>query len=184
MYFIEQSCNYVELIYIEINTQLNYNGSMESIHCFKLELVRRVSRMTTCAKVFSDLLDEKEIKYRVINSNRIIVGIYGDNLPNQDITFIFNDEDTDVGIRAFSIVKVPETKKGAAIASCEVLNMSIRFIKFCIDQDNDLNAEIDAIIEPYTAGKICFNHLVRLTEILKKVYPIIMNAIWGGASKS
>lgn len=140
--------------------------------------------MTTCAKVFSDLLDEKGIKYRVINSNRIIVGICGDNLPNQDITFIFNDEDTDVGIRAFSIVKVPESKKLSAIISCEALNTTIRFIKFCIDQDHDLNAEIDAIIEPYTAGKICFNHLLRLTGVLKSVYPIIMNTIWGETSKS
>ena len=130
------------------------------------------------------LLDEKEIKYRVVNSNRIIIGICGDDLPNQDITFIFNDEDTDVGIRAFSIVKVPESKKLQAIASCEALNMAVRFIKFCIDQDNDLNAEIDAIIEPYTAGKICFNHLVRLTEVLKRVYPIIMNAIWKESSQS
>ena len=140
--------------------------------------------MTTCAKVFSDLLDEKEIKYRVINANRIAVGVCGDDLPNQEIILIFDDDDTDVGIRAFSIVKVPESKKLGAIASCEALNASIRFVKFCVDQDDDLNAEIDAIIEPYTAGKICFSHLVRLTEILKKVYPIIMNAIWGGNSKS
>ena len=134
--------------------------------------------MTTCARVFSDYLDEKGIKHRIVESDRILVGIHGNELPNQYVTFVFDDKDTNVAIRAFSIIKVPESKKVNAIVMCGVLNNAYRFVKFCIDKDADLNAEIDAVIEPYTAGKVCFELLVKLTEILDKAYPAIMEAFW------
>ena len=122
--------------------------------------------MTTCMKVFSDYLDEKEIKHRIVDSNRILVGVNGKQIPNLRVTFIFDDADTNVAIRAYSIIKVPEAKRLIATLTCEALNNTVRFVKFCVDRDNDFNAEIDAVIEPYTAGKVCFELLIRLTEIL------------------
>ena len=139
--------------------------------------------MTTCMKVFSDYLDEKEIKHRIVDSNRILVGVNGKQIPNLRVTFIFDDADTNVAIRAYSIIKVPEAKRLIATLTCEALNNTVRFVKFCVDRDNDFNAEIDAVIEPYTAGKVCFELLIRLTEILDQGYSAIMKIMCGDLIK-
>ncbi len=135
--------------------------------------------MNTAARLFSEYLEQKNIKYDVIDDDFISIKYHGKNAPSISIDFIFDNDGKSVAVRSFSIAKIPEEKYTAACVVCSELNNEYRWTKFYLDADNELAAAMDALIDPYTTGQECFALLLRNIRIIDEAYPNIMRMLWG-----
>lgn len=128
---------------------------------------------------FTNFLESNNIKYSVQDENCIRISYQLENLPQLAAVFFFSEECHDVSIHVFSIVKVASNKLIQAYKLCSELNAKWRWVKFYVDEDNELTAETDAVIEPNTAGRECGELLLRCVDIVKDSYPNIMALVWG-----
>lgn len=138
--------------------------------------------MNSAAKLFSEYLEQRNVKYFVADTDVIRVSFTGKNCPSIRISFIFGDDGRDVAIRSYSLAKVDENdhaKHAIACYACSLLNSQYRWIKFYLDEDNEITAADDAVIDPYTTGEECYELLMRTVDIIDKAYPIIMKTVWG-----
>lgn len=138
--------------------------------------------MNSAAKLFCDYLDQKNIKYSEVDSEVIRITYTGENCPTIPVNFTFSDDGRNVSIQSFSISKInKEDGKQylAALLTCSELNKKYRWVKFYLDDDCEITAEDDAVIDPYTTGEECFKLLGHMINIVDKAYPIIMKMIWG-----
>lgn len=134
--------------------------------------------MNIAANVFKDALEKKDIKYIEEREDLIRVSFTGENATSIRTTFKFGDDNKDVSVHVFSICKVPDAKYEKACVLCSTLNAKWRWVKFYIDNDKEVTAEIDAVIDAYTAGDECSELLFRIVDIVDKSYPEIMQMLW------
>ena len=95
-------------------------------------------------------------------------------------TIIFDDNDRTVGLRAFSILKIPDSKVNNMFAVVNALNQKYRWIKFIIDEeDNTLTAADDAVVQLDSCGDEVMELCLRFASIVDEAYPEIMASIFG-----
>ena len=138
--------------------------------------------MCNAAKIFTDYLNIKGVKYLVDGEDIVRITYTGENCPSITVNFIFDDEGRDVAIRSYSLAKVDKSdsvKYSKACQLCSTLNYEYRWIKFYLDKDDEITAADDAIIDPYTTGEECFKLLLRAIAIIDKSYPEVMKMLWG-----
>ena len=138
--------------------------------------------MNSAAKLFCDYLDQKNIKYSEIDSDTIRLNYRGENCPSIPVNFTFSDDGRNVTIYSFSIAKIDKEEGKqylAALFTCSELNKKYRWVKFYLDDDNEITAEDDAVIDPYTTGEECYKLLRHMVNIIDEAYPIIMTMVWG-----
>lgn len=83
-----------------------------------------------------------------------------------------------MAIRCFDLVRVSEEQYPKALMSCNALNDRMRWVKFCIDKERNVQAEVDAVIDDTNAGKVTMNLVLRMASIIDDAYPVINKAIW------
>ena len=76
------------------------------------------------------------------------------------------------------IVSVPADKTAAVLLAVNSANTRFRWVKFYIDDDNDLIAEADAIISEPTGGEVLTELVGRTASIIDDVYADFMRAVW------
>ena len=76
---------------------------------------------------------------------------------------------------------IPAEKRAVMLEACNQLMKEIRFLKFCLDDKNDINVEYDfAMNTPDDAiGECCFEMLARMMTILDQKYPVLAKALYG-----
>lgn len=99
---------------------------------------------------------------------------------NYRVLFISRDEDNDVEVRVFSLVKFPADKRDAGLNAVNECNRKYRYLKFVIDDDNDVNVEFDFPVRTKEPGSVAVEILIRIMKIVDDVYPVFMRSIWGG----
>lgn len=137
--------------------------------------------MNTCASSFMNYLNQGDIKYSVLGSNKIAINFSGKNCSSIRTIFSFSDENLDVSVYVASIAEVEkgnERKQLVAHSLCNTLNSNMRWLKFYINSDNEIVAESDAIISPNTAGDVCTMLLMKTIEVVDSTYPVIMTSLW------
>lgn len=142
--------------------------------------------MNSAAKLFSDYLEQRNVRYNIPKPDVVSVGYTGNNCPSIRLNFVFGEDGRDVAIYSNGIVKIKKEDNGqylAALLACSELNKQFRWIKFYIDGDDEIVAEDDAVIEPHTTGEECYELLQREVGMIDKAYPLIMKAVWGIGSK-
>lgn len=138
--------------------------------------------MNSAAKLFGDYLEQRNLKYSIPRSDVVSVGFDGENTSSIRLTFFFGTDGRDVAIRSNSIVKIQKEDADQylkALIACSLLNKDFRWIKFYINDDGEIIAEDDAVIEPHTTGEECYELLLREVSMIDKAYPIIMKVVWG-----
>ena len=138
--------------------------------------------MLKTTELFINELEEHELTYgpvRVLEDGDEMVqlGAKLDNTFVQLIIFFDADEDA-VAIRCFDLVRVSEEQYPKALMSCNALNDRMRWVKFCIDKERNVQAEVDAVIDDTNAGKVTMNLVLRMASIIDDAYPVINKAIW------
>ena len=134
--------------------------------------------MVICAEMFVELLKSKELRYDV---HEMDDGTCFVRFPYQGrvTTLMFSGDDNGVHVGLRTVFeKCPPEKVPDLLVICNSLNVQFRWLKFCIDNDNNIMVEDDAILNPETAGDECFELLVRTIQIMDEVKPTIMRGIF------
>lgn len=138
--------------------------------------------MLKTTELFINELEEHELTYepvRVLEDGDEMVQL-GAKLDNTFVQFIilFDLDEDAVAIRCFDLVRVSEEQYPKALMSCNALNDRMRWVKFCIDKERNVQAEVDAVIDDTNAGKVTMNLVLRMASIIDDAYPVINKAIW------
>ena len=138
--------------------------------------------MLKTTELFINELEEHELTYEPVRvledgDEMVQLGAKLDNTFVQLIIFFDADEDA-VAIRCFDLVRVSEEQYPKALMSCNALNDRMRWVKFCIDKERNVQAEVDAVIDDTNAGKVTMNLVLRMASIIDEAYPVINKAIW------
>ena len=138
--------------------------------------------MLKTTELFINELEEHELTYepvRVLEDGDEMVQL-GAKLDNTFVQFIilFDADEDAVAIRCFDLVRVSEEQYPKALMSCNALNDRMRWVKFCIDKERNVQAEVDAVIDDTNARKVTMNLVLRMASIIDDAYPVINKAIW------
>ena len=138
--------------------------------------------MLKTTELFINELEEHELTYEPVRvledgDEMVQLGAKLDNTFVQLIILFDADEDA-VAIRCFDLVRVSEEQYSKALMSCNALNDRMRWVKFCIDKERNVQAEVDAVIDDTNAGKVTMNLVLRMASIIDEAYPVINKAIW------
>lgn len=138
--------------------------------------------MLKTTELFINELEEHELTYEPVRvledgDEMVQLGAKLDNTFVQLIIFFDADEDA-VAIRCFDLVRVSEEQYPKALMSCNALNDRMRWVKFCIDKERNVQAEVDAVIDDTNAGKVTMNLVLRMASIIDDAYPVINKTIW------
>ncbi|MCI6093894.1 MAG: YbjN domain-containing protein [Christensenellales bacterium] len=127
--------------------------------------------------------DREGIKYTTntlsSGSSYVSASFTGDNAKGVDVSFLSSDNDNDVSVRAFSVVKFSEAKIPAMILLANQLNNKYRFVKFTVDTDDqDLNVEYDFPEKTDDVGRTAVELFWRFAKIIDEAYPQMMKTLW------
>ena len=139
--------------------------------------------MKLIVKRVCDFFDSKGVKYTVLDNEdgAIEIAYSGENMMRIRVLLSFDKDEKSVAIHSFTIAKPKdgsEISKIKAYVVCNLLNQKWRWFKFYLDADDEFTASGDAVIDLYTAGEECYELVQRITDIVDKSYPIIMQSIW------
>ena len=132
--------------------------------------------MVHYAQLFVNHMIEQGVKYTEQKENVIKVVYSGDNLDTIPI-YVFFDKDGDslISCKCWDILSF-KNNKAAGIAVCNALNARFRWVKFYIDDDADVVADLDAVIDDETCGAECLQLVRRMVSIIDDAYPDIIKA--------
>ena len=129
----------------------------------------------------AQMLDQRNFKYDTIESgtsSRLVCGINGKYVTYK-IQFISLDDDNDVAVRAFDLVKFPEEKKADMTLFANECNSKYRFVKFVVNgNDNTLQLEVDLPAKNEEPAEISFEMLVRIIRIMDEMGADMMRRVW------
>ena len=130
---------------------------------------------------------ETEMKNVGLKYRQPVEGNNGDCVVNCGIkgkytayetVFIFSPDEHTISIQAINLLSIPIDRRFEILELINTLTGEYRWIKFCIDQENFLRIQLDAVVNPETCGKIAVELLLRTMKIIDDVYPKFMKAVW------
>ncbi len=128
-----------------------------------------------------DYMNSNNVKYDVEYYEDRTVFSLGYSISNGSIRIkvIVNDKGSTAALRCYTICKCPEDKVASMLKVCNKFNNQYKWVKFLIDDDSDVCAENDALINPSTAGDDVTTLIYFMVDIIDKIYPEAMRVIWG-----
>lgn len=134
--------------------------------------------------LIAEAFEKRGVKFDVVNhhgSEQLLAGFSVDCGPNVIMRFISRDNDNDVAARIFGLISnTPKDKRARVMEACNVLNHKIRYMKFYLDTDDDINVEYDFPVHSPDdgIGEMAFEIFVRMMRILDSEYSIFMKALY------
>ena len=127
---------------------------------------------------FLDQMDSENVKYTQREDNIVRVAYTGDNLETIAVFIIFDTEGEPlVQLKCWNIASF-KGKEVLAKNVCNELNARFRWVKFYVDPDSDIIADLDAMIDIDTCGEECLAMVRRMVSIIDDAYPTIAKARW------
>ncbi|MCD8365697.1 MAG: YbjN domain-containing protein [Clostridiales bacterium] len=138
--------------------------------------------MNSAAQSYIDTLKKNNVNakdvYETKNGKTVVKCGWNLKSTTIDVLVAFSEDCKYVEIRCFSFAKAPQDRLGQVMIACNELNKKYKWVKFYVDDDCEVNAEDDAIIDATTAGDECFELMVRMAGIVDEAYPVIMKAVY------
>lgn len=134
--------------------------------------------------LIAETFEKRGVLFDVVShhgSEHLLAGFSVDCGPNVIMRFISRDNDNDVAARIFGLItNTPKEKRARVMEACNVLNDTIRFMKFSLDTDGDINVDYDFPVHSpdNSIGEIAFEVFVRSMHILNSEYSIFMKALY------
>lgn len=134
--------------------------------------------------LIQEAFEKKHAKYNVEiveNTESVCVPFAIDEGPGVMARFISRDNDNDVAFRIFGLINdIKVEKRNRVSEACNILNDKVRYLKFIIDDDGDVNVEYDfpQHISDDCVGEVAFEMLRRAMVILDSNYSIFMKAMY------
>lgn len=139
--------------------------------------------MLQVTQSFINKLESKDLRYDYYEgtaerNERIRVGFNGEHGNEIAFYFFFDPNGTTVNIKVFSICKVSAEKLMDLYVLLNQLNCEYRWVKFYLNDDNEVTCSGDAVLQPESAGEELYELLSRFLGIIDDLYPRIMKAVW------
>lgn len=134
--------------------------------------------------LIAETFEKRGVKFDVVNhhgSEQLHAGFSVNCGPNVIMRFISRDNDNDVAARIFGLItNTPKDKRTRVMEACNVLNHKIRYMKFNLDTDGDINVEYDFPLHSPDdgIGEMAFEVFIRMMQILDSEYCIFMKALY------
>ncbi len=138
----------------------------------------------TATNLITQKFDEEAITYHVMTSpehEELLVGIPVNNGPTVYVNYMSQDDDLDVSIRVLGLLtKVNPTKEDRVLKACNLINGEVRFLKFHLDANNNVNALYDFPVATgeKSIGDCAVELLVRIVRILDAEFPLLAKAVY------
>lgn len=129
----------------------------------------------------ADKFTEKNLNYDILDNEKLSAVICGvkSKFVTYKIQFISRDEDNDVAIRAFDLVKFPEEKRADMLTFANECNSKYRFVKLVVNcTDNTLQMEYDMPLASGDVGEIALEALARIMNVMNKISEDMMRRVW------
>lgn len=134
--------------------------------------------------LIAEAFEKHELKFRVFKTEEqaeLNAGFSVNGGPSVIMKYFIRDEDNDVAARIYGLIsKIPQEKRGRILEACNTLNRKIRYLKFDIDVDGDVNVEYDFPLQTADEclGEMAFEIFIRTMNILDNEYGIFMKALY------
>ena len=121
-------------------------------------------------------LKSEGIKYNVSDEKpSVFINYNGDNFDSLTFSFFFDEDGESVSLKVFSIAQFDKSELPDAYEFCNKMNNDWRWFRFYVDGDDEVTADMDAIISTATCGKECLEILQRAVRIVDKVVGELQN---------
>ncbi|MBR3314094.1 MAG: YbjN domain-containing protein [Atopobiaceae bacterium] len=127
-------------------------------------------------------LDEQGIRYSDRSDERVQCVHFGWTtrvMSDIQLDLFFDDNGETIHLATMLPLMVPEDKLAMALVEVNRCNKQYRWIDFYLDDDSTIMGEIDAVVEPSTAGAEILQLIQRTLGICDDAYPKFMRLIWG-----
>lgn len=94
------------------------------------------------------------------------------------IKFISVDDDNDVALRVYGLIRTDEEHHFQILEALNTLNNKYRYVKFCCDKDGDVNIEFDFPVNCPDPSASAYELVARIVNIVDEAYPVLMRALW------
>ncbi|MBQ9000879.1 MAG: YbjN domain-containing protein [Eggerthellaceae bacterium] len=95
------------------------------------------------------------------------------------IHLVFDLDGESAQVVTSPIANAPGEKTSKMLLILNECNHKFRWVKFYLDNDNDVVANGDVIFNEQNAGEACIELVMRTASIIDDAYPEIMKGIWG-----
>lgn len=127
-------------------------------------------------KALAKRLDRDGIKYRM-NEEKVylVVNYRADNFDDQDFQFAFGEDGKTFTLYAFSIEKFEDYQLKDAYEFCQKMNAEYKWMKFYIDDDKELTAQYDGVVNTDTIGEVGVEILGHAVAIVDEAVGALKN---------
>lgn len=133
------------------------------------------------SREIQDAFTAADLKCQITeNGNNSIVraGVSGQD-TEYTVLFISRDDDSDVAVRVYDLVKFNGSKLKSMERVANALNRQYRFVRFVVDKsDNTLGLEFDFPERTPDVGKSAVEIFIRIMKMVDDTYKEMMKAIW------
>ena len=130
-------------------------------------------------QIFMQQLNEKRIAFSDFNETTVRIVYSGNNLKTIPVYISFDkDDECNCELFCFDIANFSE-KVGEGLVLCNQLNEEYRWVRFYLDDDEDLFVASDG---DFSANFVCDDNLVniqRLVNAIDLAYPAICEELYG-----
>lgn len=134
--------------------------------------------MLKYAQMFVNELESEEIKYNAKDERAVQVNFGGENLQHISVLVLFDkDSDPLAQLVCWEIANF-KNKEEKGLQVCNELNSRFRWVKFYLDDEMDVRAEMDLKFTDESCGEICVASLLRMISVIDNAYPTIGKALW------
>ena len=95
------------------------------------------------------------------------------------IHLVFDLDGESAQVVTSPIANTPAEKTAKMLLVLNECNHKFRWVKFYLDEDNDVIANGDVIFDEQNAGEACIELIMRTASIIDDAYSDIMTGIWG-----
>ena len=138
--------------------------------------------MLETASSFMEKMDSMGWKYRdphtLENGNIHIDTSFNGKQTTINFSIFFDQDGHSATVRVVRLFPAPIDKKLQLLEDINNCNKQYRWVKYYIDDDNDVNLQIDAVISPETSGEVIVELISRTVSIIDETYPVFMHTIW------
>ena len=129
-------------------------------------------------------LNERDLKFEHVDTFdkpliRLVFGGGDFSYTHLVINVIFDEDGESAQIATSPIASVPAEKTSKLLLTLNECNHKFRWVKFYMDEDNDVIADTDVIFDEQNAGEAVLEIVMRTASIIDDAYADIMKGIWG-----
>ena len=135
--------------------------------------------MASYKQMCMEYMRREKIRYEDVREFVLKITYTGGNFSTIPIYIYFDENgESTIAIKCWNVANFAG-QTDLAVTLCNELNKKYRWVKFYVDEDADVVAELDALISLDDCGAACMNFVQRMTSVVDDAYPIFMHELWG-----